>query len=188
MISRDTTRRISSNNPKSILRQYSIQRRGGERLKVYITLSGQSEWALINSLWASVREQDYIPDKVYICSTTKNMKGAQRNEQRILTLLEGRDKKPSIIIVEIPENDFIATGKKISDIIKKEKKEKNRVALDITSARKAISSPALIAADRHRADHIFYLYIEDATNADRPYLMIPLIIQHSNDFLQGGIE
>jgi hypothetical protein len=141
---------------------------------------------LVNSLWASVREQGYIPDKVYICSTKKNMKGAKRNERRILTLLEGCDKKPSITMVEIPENDFIATGQTITDIIKKEKKAKNEVALDITSSRKAIASPALIAADRHRADHIFYLYIEDTTNADRPYLMIPLTIQHSNDFLQEG--
>lgn len=114
------------------------------------------------------------------------MKGAERNRKRINALLEGCDKEPTITTVEIPENDFILTGKKISDIIKKEKKAKNKVALDITSARKAISSPALIAADRHRADHIFYLYIEDVTNANRPYLMIPLNIQHSNDFLQGG--
>ncbi len=114
------------------------------------------------------------------------MKGAKRNKNRIKVLLEGCDKEPTIIMIEIPENDFIVTGKKISEIIKKEKKDKNMVALDITSARKAISSPALIAADRHRADHIFYLYIEDITNANRPYLMIPLNIQHSNDFLQGG--
>lgn len=158
------------------------------RLKVYITLAGYFEWALINSLWASVREQDYIPDKVYICSTKKNMEGALRNKQRILMLLKECDKEPTIITVEIPENDFVATGKKISDIIKKEKKSKNKVALDITSARKAISSPALIAADRHKADHIFYLYIDDTTNANRPYMMIPLFIQHSNDFLTGGRE
>jgi hypothetical protein len=170
------------------LRQSSIQRQGGERLKVYITLAGYAEWALINSLWASVRQQNFIPDKVYICSTKKNLKGAQRNKQRVLTLLQGCDKEPIIVMVEIPENDFVATGQKISDIIKKEKKAKNKVALDITSARKAISSPALIAADRHKADHIFYLYIEDATNAGRPYLMIPLIIQHSNDFLTGARE
>jgi hypothetical protein len=116
------------------------------------------------------------------------MEGARRNKQRILTLLEGCDKEPTIIMIEIPENDFVATGKKISDIIKKEKKSKNKVALDITSARKAISSPALIAADRHKADHIFYLYIDDTTNANRPYLMIPLTIQHSNDFLTEGNE
>lgn len=163
-----------------------MQRRGGKSLKVYITLAGAAEWALINSLWASVREQNYVPDKVYICSTRNNMKGAQRNKERVKALLEGCAKAPAIVMVEIPENDFIVTGKKISDIIKKEKKANNQVALDITSARKAISSPALIAADRFRADHIFYLYIEDITNADRPYLMIPLNIQHPNDFLQGG--
>ena len=135
-----------------------------------------------------MREHDYVPDKVYICSTKKNRKGAERNKKRINALLEGCDKEPTTTMVEIPENDFIVTGKKISEIIKKEKKAKNKVALDITSARKAISSPALIAADRHRVDHIFYLYIEDVTNANRPYLMIPLNIQHSNDFLSGGKE
>jgi hypothetical protein len=141
---------------------------------------------MINSLWASVRQQGYIPDKVYICSTKKNMKGANRNSKRITALLEGCDKDPIITVVEIPENDFIVTGKKISEMIKKEKKSNNKVALDITSARKAIASPALIAADRFKADHIFYLYIQDITNANRPYMMIPLNIQHSNDFLQGG--
>jgi hypothetical protein len=151
-------------------------------------LAGDAEWALINSLWASVREQDYVPDRVYICSTKKNMKGAQRNSERILTLMESYGKKPSITIIEIPENDFVETGKKISDIFKKEKKAKNKIALDITSARKAIASPALIAADNQRVDHIFYLYIENTANASRPHLMIPLSIQHLNDFLQGGNE
>ncbi len=175
---------MSSSKP--ILCPFSIQNRGGEPLEVYITLAGDAEWALINSLWASVREHDYIPDKVYICSTRKNIKGANRNSKRITALLEGCDKDPTITVVEIPENDFVVTGRKVSEIIRKEKKENNKVALDITSARKAIASPALIAADRFKADHIFYLYIEDTANADRPYMMIPLRIQHSNDFLQGG--
>ncbi len=141
---------------------------------------------MLNSLWASIREQDYIPDKVYICTTRKNAKSIHRCRERISTLLKGYDKEATITTVEIPENDFVAVGKKIADIIKKEKKAKNRVALDITPARKAISSPALIAADEFDADHIFYLYIEDITNADRPYMMIPLMIQHSTDFRQGG--
>jgi hypothetical protein len=159
---------------------------GGERLKVYITLAGGAEWALINSLWASIREQDYTPDKVFICSTKKNLEGATRNKERIASLLEGHDKKADISIVEIPENDFVVIGNKVADLIKGEKDAGNEVALDITSARKAIASPALIVADKYKADHIFYLYIENVTNADRPYLMIPLGIQHPTDFLRGG--
>lgn len=114
------------------------------------------------------------------------MKSTTKNKGRISSLLEAYDKKATVSVVEIPENDFVVTGKKVADIIKREKKAGNEVALDITSARKAIASPALIVADKFKADHIFYLYIEDVTNADRPYMMIPLKIQHPNDFLKGG--
>ncbi len=133
-----------------------------------------------------MRERDYVPDKVYVCTTRKNSKSVHRCRERISTLLEGFGKKVTITTVEIPENDFLAVGTKIADIIKKEKKAKNSVALDITPARKAIASPALIAANEFNADHIFYLYIEDITNANRPYMMIPLNIQHSTDFRQVG--
>jgi hypothetical protein len=114
------------------------------------------------------------------------MKSTTKNKGRISSLLEAYDKKATVSVVEIPENDFVVTGKKVADIIKREKKAGNEVALDITSARKAIASPALIVADKFKADHIFYLYIEDVTNANRPYMMIPLKIQHPNDFLEGG--
>lgn len=165
---------------------YPFKPRGGDPLRVYITLSGQAEWALPNSLWASIKEQGYIPDKVYICSTKKNMKGATKNKDRVSILLQGYGRKATVTMVEIPENDFVVIGEKIADILKKEKKAGNEVALDITSARKAIASPALIVADKFKADHIFYLYLEDVANANRPYMMIPLKIQHSNDFLSGG--
>ncbi|TET90095.1 MAG: hypothetical protein E3J35_07680 [Methanomassiliicoccales archaeon] len=139
-----------------------------------------------NSLWASIRDHGYIPDRVYICSSKKNVKGASKNKERVSALLEGYDRKVTVSIVEIPENNFVEIGNTIADIVKREKKARNEVALDITSARKAIASPALIVADKYKADHIFYLYIEDVTNANRPYMMIPMKIQHSNDFLSGG--
>ncbi|MFQ6061486.1 MAG: hypothetical protein ACE5KV_09400, partial [Thermoplasmata archaeon] len=104
------------------------------------------------------------------------MAATQKNKERIEALLEAYGKRATISVIEIPENDFLATGRKIAELLRREKGAGKEIALDITSARKAIASPALIVADKFKADHIFYLYIEDVTNANRPHMMIPLRI------------
>ena len=40
-------------------------------MKIYITMTGMSRWAEINSLWAAVRNHEYVPDKIYLFKTVQ---------------------------------------------------------------------------------------------------------------------
>lgn len=149
--------------------------------RVLITIAGISRWAVINGLWAVARHKDYVPDKVYLVNRIGNEAEGERLAGTIEGLVRSYGKAPEIVHVKVDEKDFVRIGRKISSLIEQEKAEGNEVALDITPGRKAVVASALIAAREKQVDHVFYLYIEDAFMADKPYPMIPFQIQHSVD-------
>lgn len=149
--------------------------------RILITITGISKWAVINGLWATMRHRRYVPDKVYLVNRIGNEAVGQELVSSIDTLIRSHGKEPEIVQVKVDEKDFVKIGRKISRLIETEKAEGNEVALDITPGRKAVVASALIAARENDIDHVFYLYIEDAFMADKPYPMIPFHIQHSAD-------
>ena len=146
-----------------------------------ITITGVSRWAVINGLWAAARDKGYVPDKVYLVNRIGNEAEGERLARVIDGLVRSYGGTPEIVHVKVDEKDFVRIGRKISRLIEEEKAEGNEVALDITPGRKAVVASALIAAREKHVDHVFYLYIEDAFMADKPYPMIPFQIQHPID-------
>ena len=154
-------------------------------MKVYITMTGLSNWSIFNSLWAVIRLRDYIPDKIYIFSIAKRRKQADLAKRRFTALLkEYKKKKPIIEIVEVPEADFVGSGKRINEVVKKEKSLKNTVAIEVTPGRKAMVAGALVPGIQGKADYVFYLYLEDFEFANKMFMRIPIILQHSHDFME----
>jgi hypothetical protein len=155
------------------------------KMKVYITMTGLSDWAIFNSLWAAIRLRDYIPDKVYIFSNNKRRKQAELAKRRFKVLLEehGR-KRPQIEIIYVPEADFVASGKRINEIVKQEKSKNNTIAIEVTPGRKAMVAGALVPGIQGNADSVFYLYLEDMEYGENMFMRIPLTLQHSHDFME----
>ncbi len=153
-------------------------------MKVYITMTGLSDWAIFNSLWGAVRLRGYIPDKVYIFTIQKRRKQADLAKRRFTVLLSEYDRKADIVIIEVPEADFISSGRRINEVVKSEKSKGNTVAIEVTPGRKAMVAGALVPGLQGRADHVFYLYLENFDYADDMFMRIPLIIQHSHDFIR----
>ncbi|UCG70819.1 MAG: hypothetical protein JSV09_07435 [Thermoplasmata archaeon] len=153
-------------------------------MKVYITMVGLSDWAIFNSLWAAIRIRDYVPDKIYIFSIKKRRKQADLARRRFEILLKEYKKKAKIEIVEVAEADFVASGKRINEVVKKEKSQKNTIAIEVTPGRKAMVAGALVPGIQGRADHVFYLYLENFDYADEMFMRIPLSVQHSHDFME----
>lgn len=153
-------------------------------MNIYITMTGLSDWAIFNSLWAAVRLRNYVPDKVYIFTIQKRMKQAELAKRRFNILLKEYGKKPEIEIVEVAEADFVGSGKRINEVVKREKSKGNTVAIEVTPGRKAMVAGALVSGLESKADCVFYLYLENFDYADNLFLRIPLTVQHSHDFME----
>lgn len=153
-------------------------------MKVYITLAGLSDWAIFNSLWAAIRLRHYIPDKIYIFTIKKRRKQAELAKRRFEILLKEYDKKAKIDIVQVKEADFVGSGKRINEVVKKEKSSGNTIAIEITPGRKAMVAGALVPGIQGKVDHVFYLYLENFDYADDMFMRIPLTVLYSHDFME----
>jgi hypothetical protein len=152
--------------------------------KVLLTMMGRSVWGLFNSVWASVRQFDYLPDRVYVLTAGCEASRAGMAKEMLFILLREHGAAPKIEIVNVPGDDIKEIGRVAADILLREKGLGNEVAVDVTPGTKATVLGTVLGAGKIKVDHIFYLYIESLQNASRPYLEIPLELQHSHDLLK----
>ena len=151
-------------------------------MRIYLTMTGMSRWAEINSLWAALRHHEYIPDRIYLFETERRSGDAKELIECFrLLLAEYGAKDTTIEEIQITEGDFALSGRKVFEVLEKEKALGNEIAIDITPGRRAVISSALMAAWKHEIDHIFYLYLDDFRRPDNPYPMIPFHFQHFVD-------
>jgi hypothetical protein len=153
-------------------------------MKVYVTMTGLSDWAIFNSLWAAIRLRNYLPDKIYIFTIKKRKKQAELARRRFEVLLKEYDKKAKMEIIEVAEADFVGSGRRINEVVKEEKSQGNTIAIEVTPGRKAMVAGALVPSIQGKADHVFYLYLENFDYADNLFMRIPLTMQHSHDFME----
>jgi hypothetical protein len=125
-----------------------------------------------------------MPDKIYIFTIRKRRRQAELARKRFDALLREYGKKAKIEIIEVAEADFIGSGRRINEVVKKEKSRGNTVAIEVTPGRKAMVAGALVPGIQGMADHVFYLYLENFDYADDVFMRIPLKIQHSHDFME----
>jgi hypothetical protein len=121
---------------------------------------------------------------VYIFTIKKRRLQAELAKRRFSVLISEYQKKALIDIIEVAEADFIASGKRINEVVKSEKSRGNTVAIEVTPGRKAMVAGALVSGLQGRVDHVFYLYLEDFDYADDMFMRIPIIMQHSHDFIK----
>lgn len=154
-------------------------------MKTYIALCGSRAWALLNSLWASIEEHGYLPERLIILVHARLKHEAEACSHPAEELIRSYGVEPEVSIQVVSEAHFITRdAQKVESIIAKEKAEGNEVALDITPARKALAMPAYSAALKHGADHVFYLFLRDLRYANRPYPMIPYFLHDWKDFVE----
>jgi CRISPR/Cas system-associated protein Csm6 len=152
--------------------------------KVLLTMMGRSVWGLFNSVWASIRQFDYLPDKVYVMTAGCDASRGQMAKEMLNVLLREHGSRGEVEMVDVPGDDIKEIGSRVNEIIGAENAKGNEVAVDVTPGTKATVLGTVIGAGKVKVDHIFYLYIESLRNAARPYLEIPLDLQHSHDLLK----
>jgi hypothetical protein len=154
-------------------------------MKVLITLLGRSGWGLFNSVWAMIRTHDYVPERIYIVTDSCQMPLAEQVRTMLAVLLTEYEEHHEIEIVPIKADMIAEVAMKVREIAEREKKLGQMLALDVTPGTKSLVMGAVIPGmSRNLFDQIFYLYIESMKNASRPFMTIPLAIQHDHEFLQ----
>ena len=135
----------------------------------------------MNTYYAVLDETDFQPEIIWIVTESSY-------EKQLPVLIEGYEVistsfniKPTIKTIVLPEGNISEAGIEVRGLADSNTKE-DIVALDITSARKALVAGALLATADNKPTHIFYLEIDSLDDSAKPYLMIPHQIQKLHDF------
>jgi len=152
--------------------------------KVLLTMMGRSVWGLFNSVWSNIRQFDYLPDKVYVLTAGCEAARGHIAREMLVVLLKEHGSPAEVELVDVPGDDIKEIGRRVNEIIGSENGKGNQVAVDVTPGTKATVLGTVIGAGKVKVDHIYYLFIESLQNAARPYLEIPLDLQHSHDLLE----
>ena len=148
--------------------------------RAFITVLGRYVWAMVNSYYAVLREEEYFPDAVYIVSEERYRFKAQKGKRAFEILNQGYDVDCEVEVIVVEDVDFVSAGKRITEIINN--LDSSEIALDITPGRKPLVTAALVPAIKQDLEHIYYLEVTDLKNMARPYLEIPLSKQTLWDF------
>jgi len=152
--------------------------------KALLTLLGRSTWALINTYYALLAEKAYYPDKIVIITEEPYKEHLVKARDGLEILSSEYGFTPEISEISLPSSSFIEAGKKISSLVKQLKADDYEIAIDITGGRKALVAGTLLSIANQGVNHVFYLAIDSLDDASKPYMMIPLSIQHLRDFTE----
>jgi len=155
-------------------------------MKKYITLVGKDYWKTLNSIWAVVKEDRFLPDELFLISEKENLRRAKILKKDIDSVLSNYGLDTDIDISLIDDGDEIDVGTEIQNLIK----DGDEVALDITGGRKYLVAGSLVNPYVDRFDHVFYLYVNGLEDHSRPYPTIPAHEVKIKDFidLQDGVD
>jgi hypothetical protein len=150
-------------------------------LRAYITLLGRSVWALLNTYYAVLREQEYFPDKIRVLTEASYEGRLDIALEGLGILSDAFGFSPEMVSETVGDSDFLGAGRKISGLVRELKGEGYSVALDVTPGRKILVAGALVATAGIDLDHVFYLALDSLDDVAKPYAMIPFQRQTLQD-------
>jgi len=156
---------------------------------VLITLYGRSTWGLFNSAWAAIIDHRFLPDRVHVLTAGCDSNQAKTAEAMLRALLESYGRKGDVVEHIVDDEDVKTVADTVTRIATEEHSRGNLVGLDVTPGKKALVLGAVFSGyNRPLFDRVFYLHIASLKNANRPYVEIPLFLQHPHDIVKelGG--
>lgn len=150
---------------------------------VYITILGRSIWALVNSYYAVLQETSIRSEKIIVVSEEQYNEHLDAATEAISCVGSTFDCESTIESM-VATGNFNKIGGQFFKLVQAYKQDNWHISIDVTPGRKSLVTAALIPAVRIGVDHIFYLDIASLENAAKPYMMLPLRIQHLRDFME----
>ncbi len=152
-----------------------------ERVK-YITFVGRSSWAVVNSFSAVLFHTEIIPDEIHVLYKREDEEVAEVGISGLYELMDVKEIGCELVQHVIEEDfDLLKPARVVEEIMESD----GDVVIDITPAKKFMSSTALLEGRKYGVDGVFYLYIDHVEDADRPYLDIPLPRQDLIEMVEG---
>ncbi|MGD1061137.1 MAG: hypothetical protein ABR879_06740 [Methanomassiliicoccales archaeon] len=152
---------------------------------VLITLYGRSTWGLFNSAWAAIIDHGFMPDRIHVLTAGCDSNQAKVAEAMLRSLLESYGRRDDVQEHIVDDEDVRAVADLVTKIAKDEKSRGNSVALDVTPGKKALVLGSVFSGfNQQLFDKVFYLHIASLKNANRPYVEIPLFLQHPHDIVK----
>ena len=150
-------------------------------MKVWITNISTSKFAGINTLWAAMMREDFIPDKVHLIHlhSGKVDKESQKTARiGYLNLLKRYANPEKLVLHDYDETKFSNIARDMQSLVREEKSEGNTVAIDMTPGRKFMSAFSMYMGVglglEHKADKIYYLHVKELGQySGLPFPMIP---------------
>lgn len=139
---------------------------------------------MLNAYYAVLRKGGFMPGEIHVFTESSEEPLLRPVMEGLASITDAFGGAAEIASVVVPDADFIEAGRQISDLIRSCKERGSRVAIDITSGRKALVVGALVPLRDAGVDHIFYLDITTTEGNALPYMMIPMPIQRLRDFAQ----
>ncbi|EHP84224.1 hypothetical protein [Methanotorris formicicus] len=159
-------------------------------MKVWITTIGSSPYAVFSTLWFAVVKDSFIPNKIYLLWNNK----VEKNKETLKNYIETLSKAYNINIqinedYKVNEEDFKTFANALKEIIIKEKKEGNEIAIDMTPGRKFMSAFSMFAGlegvsdgkNKYKCDRVYYLHLRDMGYINYPLFLIPLSLQELHE-------
>ncbi|HID26950.1 MAG TPA: hypothetical protein EYP22_03835 [Methanosarcinales archaeon] len=152
-------------------------------MKIWLTTIGMSTFAVVNTLWAACKQDNYIPQRVYLVKN--DIVESKGKVKEVLDwmkrILKEYDVDAEFVFIDADENNFKEFAKKIREAVRKEKLDDNEIAIDMTPGRKFMSAFSMylgLGKDvKYHADLVYYLHLIDMSYKDYPYMQIPMHLQ-----------
>nr|MDO8086111.1 hypothetical protein [Candidatus Sigynarchaeum springense] len=150
----------------------------------YVTILGRSIWAVINALYAVLKQKSIKPDVIYIVTEDLFKDKLKLTQEGVQILAEEFGFKPKIEMVVVEEGNPTLAGQEISKLINTLKQDGFSIDVDITPGRKSLVAGIMIAIEKANVDNIYYLDIKTITDVNLPYAMIPMQLQSLKLFIE----
>ncbi len=157
-------------------------------MRAYITILGRSIWAVINALYAVLRQKAIRPELIYIVTEDLLKDKLELTQEGVQILAEEFGFKPKIEKMVVEEGNPTVAGREISTLINRLKKEGFGIDVDITPGRKSLVAGIMIAIEKANVDNIYYLDIKTIVDVNIPYAMIPMQLQSLKLFIEKKEE
>jgi hypothetical protein len=155
-------------------------------MQAYITILGRSIWAVINSLYAVLKQTDNKPDVIYVVTESIFRDKLDKTVEGVKIVLDHFGFHAAVSTMIVAEGNLTAAGKAVGGLAKKLNDKGYDIIVDITPGRKSLVAGTLLALKKDQVSHIFYLDIKTIEDVNYPFEMIPKQIQSLKDFLQEG--
>ncbi|PTD94889.1 hypothetical protein C9439_00160 [archaeon SCG-AAA382B04] len=146
-----------------------------------ITFTGRSDWALVNSYWAILFHDGISFDSIHVISTRQEIDDVKKALKEVS---RNYGFTPSVKLNHL-ENDLDV--KKPAKVVEEINSEQNNVFINITPAKKVVASSALIKGIASDVEKIYYLHIDEVSNASYPYFDIPFSRQDLVELIKGEV-